>query len=105
PDRLVRELAEADRHERRPRIRRVASADGQCELDCLPGRQERHEVAALSDDTDVLAPDPRTLLGIERADRLPEHVDLAAVRQIEAGEQVEERRLAAPRASGDGSDA
>ncbi len=43
---------------------------------------------------DALAADRRALLAVERGDRAPDHGDLARVRQLEAGEQLQERRLA-----------
>jgi hypothetical protein len=58
------------------------------------GRLRRHEVEELEDEADPLAPENRPLVVGERREVASFEADRARIRTIDAGDQVEERRLA-----------
>ena len=102
-DALGRPLDEPDRLERceRVRPRLVAAAQRERELDVLERRQVRHEAGLLADVGDLLAPQPRARARSSAVRSTPSTVDRAGVRQLEPGEQVEQRRLPGARRAGD----
>jgi hypothetical protein len=65
------------------------------------GRQHRQQVEGLEDETDGARAQLGELIGRAPADILIVDVDLAAARSVDAANQVQERRLAAARRSGD----
>ena len=78
-----------------PRLLRADARDEQRQLDVLDRREDRHQVVELEDE----AHPPRAVVGAlavghrREGDALDQ--DLAAVDRVEAGEAVEQRRLAA----------
>src|SRR5581483_5393926 len=96
-------LPEPDRLERREggSLRAAAAAQLQAELDVLERGEVRHEPRLLADVRDRAAPQLRSRGPVEggEADAVDRH--LAGVRQLEAGEQVQERRLAGAGGAGE----
>jgi hypothetical protein len=75
----------------------VEARQQQRQFDVLLGRQHRHQVVELEDETDVVAAPGRQLPGAHRVDALPVDVDLTAAGRIQSADQVEQRGLARTR--------
>ncbi len=76
----------------------------QRQLDVLERRQDRDEVVELEDESDVVGPPAGDLAFGHPADFLVVDDHRAGRRPIEAGDQVEERRLAGTRGSHQGEE-
>ncbi|MNT02675.1 hypothetical protein D3C72_1371810 [compost metagenome] len=96
--------AQARKQLTRPRVARRALGAGidGGHLDVAGGRQVLHEVVALEDEAEVLAPQRGERVAVERADVLARHGVGAGARPVEAAEDVHERRLARARGADDG---
>jgi hypothetical protein len=99
-------IREADRLDDRAHPERVglAAGDPHGELDVLGCREGREQVERLEDEADLVAPQQRQPLVVERRDLRVADVDLAACRPVEAGEHVQQRRLPGARRPHDGGE-
>src|SRR5207247_9184266 len=96
---LHRHVFEADGHERGyrllPRRLRVDAADEQRELHVLDGPQDRQQVVVLEDETHLPGAEGRFRVVVEGREPLARDPHLAGREIIDAGEAVQEGRLAA----------
>ena len=101
--RWVEPLGEPDRLERRarPPFGSVRAAERERELDVLERREVRDEPGLLAHVGDRGAPQRRPAGPVEGGELTPVDLDLAGVRQLEPGQQVEEGRLSGARRSGE----
>jgi diguanylate cyclase (GGDEF)-like protein len=99
---LLRQLLEPDQREHLVDvISGLGSAEAKEELDVLAHAQERDERRLLGDEREPV-PAERCAAGpVELVEPFAENEDLARARQVEAREQVQERRLARARRAGD----
>ena len=72
----------------------MPATEQQRQRDVLLGCQLRHELAKLEHEAEVIAPQPRALRLPHGIDSLAVEVDLAGIWDEDAGEAVEQRRLA-----------
>src|SRR5215210_2738529 len=79
-------------------------SDEQGELDVLPYGQVRDQSWLLGHKRDVLAAQERDCRTAHSPDLMAAEEDISAIRSVEPGEQMEERRLAAPGPSDDGGE-
>ena len=70
------------------------AAEQQRQRDVLLGRQLRHELAELEDEAEAITPQSRALRFPHGVESLAVEVDLTGVRDEDAGEAVEQCRLA-----------
>ncbi len=79
----------------------VEPAQAEEELDVLADAEEGDERRLLGDEREPVAAECGAAGPVELVDPLAEHDDLAGAREVEPGEQVQERRLARARRPGD----
>ena len=79
----------------------AAAGDLHRHLDVLDGGERRHQVEELEHEADLLAAQPGQCVFVEACDLGAANRDRAARRGIEAGNQSEQRRLAAARRTDD----
>src|SRR3954471_13232293 len=103
-DALAGALGEPDRGERLVRVA-VEAADLLAELDVLARAQERDEPALLRHERDLAAAQLGASGAVERVHGRVADEHLARIRQVEPGEQVQQRRLAGAGGAGDGGHA
>ena len=72
--------------------------------DVLGRRHRLEQVEELEDDADGVAPDDRPLVGSERAEHVAGDLDDAVIGDLEPGDDRQQRRLPAPRRTGDGDE-
>ena len=87
---------------RRSRLSRRVSSSGRATLSRAV--QHRHEVEELEDQADVPGAPVRQLVLAEIVEALAGDQHLAGARTVDAGDQVEQRRLARPRRSHEGDE-
>ena len=104
----VREaVADADRRDELlvPRAVGLAPGERERQQDVLLRVQHRHEVEALKDEAELVAPQAGQLTVVEARELGAVNDDRAGGRAVQAGEQVHERRLARAGRPHDGGEA
>ena len=95
---VVEAFAQPDQPQRLRRVHRIAGDRGH-QLDVLARGERGDQVVELEDEADVLAPEPGESRVVVVREIVIEEVDRAPGRNVEAAEDVEQRRLAAARRS------
>ncbi len=95
-DALLRALGEPDGLERLERAPGAEAADRERQLHVLACGEERDEAGLLPDEADEPPAELCAPGAVERGERRAVEHDVSRVRQLEPGEDVQERRLAGP---------
>ena len=94
---MLQALAQADARAARWRAReRRGARPVQRQHDILQGVEAVEQLERLKDETDVFGTHPRPLVFVERCQRMAGQMNFTRARQIEPGQQAEQRRLARP---------